>query len=104
MRRGRNNNPPDCDERMDRSGFPGVDLIEEGLRDIAAGESSIPGLPVLSGAPRLRRLGCAIPHRSEIDPVRLLDFSHSIEPKLYRFPAINLKGFREAVHRAIAGG
>jgi hypothetical protein len=37
-------------------GLPGADLVEEGLRDLAAGVESIPALLVSIGAPRLRQL------------------------------------------------
>jgi hypothetical protein len=37
--------------------LPGADLIRAGLRDLAAGEESVPALLVLIGAPRLRALG-----------------------------------------------
>lgn len=65
---------------------PGEELIQQGLRDLAAGEETIPALLVAIGAPRLRRLGLPIPpevpsspeHRlyeklSETDP----DSAHS---------------------------
>lgn len=41
--------------------MPGSDLIEVGLRDLARGVESVPALLVSIGAPRLRRLGYAIP-------------------------------------------
>jgi hypothetical protein len=41
--------------------LPGADLIQEGLRDLAAGVESIPSLLVLIGAPRLRRIGFDLP-------------------------------------------
>lgn len=41
--------------------FPGADLVEAGLRDLARGEASIEALLVSIGAPRLTRLGFAIP-------------------------------------------
>lgn len=41
--------------------LPGSDLIEVGLRDLARGVESVPALLVSIGAPRLRRLGYAIP-------------------------------------------
>jgi hypothetical protein len=37
-------------------GLPGAELVEEGLRDLAAGVESIPALLVSIGAPRLRQL------------------------------------------------
>lgn len=45
---------------MDTTGLPGADLIEEGLRDLAAGRESEAALLVLIGAPRLCRLGVAV--------------------------------------------
>jgi hypothetical protein len=46
---------------MDLSAFPGGDLVEEGLADLARGAETIPGLLVCIGAPRLRRLGLPVP-------------------------------------------
>lgn len=46
---------------MDTSGLPGADLIDQGLRDLAAGDETDAALLVLIGAPRLRRLGVAVP-------------------------------------------
>ena len=40
--------------------LPGADLIETGLRDLAAGKRSEGSLLVLVGAPRLRQVGLAI--------------------------------------------
>jgi hypothetical protein len=45
----------------DMRGLPGGDLIERGLRDLAAGVESTAALLVLIGAPRLRRLGLEVP-------------------------------------------
>ena len=45
---------------VDTTGLPGADLIEQGLRDLAAGRESEAALLVLIGAPRLRRLGLVI--------------------------------------------
>ena len=42
-------------------GIPGADLISDGLRDLAAGIESVPAMLVALGAPRLRRLGVAVP-------------------------------------------
>ena len=41
--------------------LPGADLIREGLCDLDRGVESVPALLVLVGAPRLRRLGIAVP-------------------------------------------
>ena len=42
-------------------GFPGGELVEEGLRDLAAGVESVPALLVAIGAPRLRQCGLDVP-------------------------------------------
>lgn len=52
--------------------LPGADIIEEGLADLSRGSITIPGLLVLIGAPRLRRLGYAVPASDEQDPERRL--------------------------------
>lgn len=52
--------------------LPGGDLIEAGLRDLSRGETSVAGLLVLIGAPRLRRLGYSVPVTGENDPERRL--------------------------------
>ena len=46
---------------MDLTAFPGGDLVQEGLADLARGAETIPALLVLIGAPRLRRLGLPVP-------------------------------------------
>lgn len=43
------------------AGVPGSDLVDEGLRDLAAGVESVAALLVSIGAPRLRQLGLTIP-------------------------------------------
>lgn len=71
---------------MDLKAFPGGELVQEGLADLARGVETIPALLVSIGAPRLRRIGLAVPqgvfpspeHRlyerlSETDP----DSAHS---------------------------
>ena len=45
---------------MDITGLPGADLVEQGLRDIAAGYETEAALLVLIGEPRLRRLGLVV--------------------------------------------
>jgi hypothetical protein len=45
----------------DLDALPGGELIARGLRDLAAGVESVESLVVLTGAPRLRRLGFAVP-------------------------------------------
>jgi hypothetical protein len=46
---------------MDLHALPGGDLVAAGLDDLASGQESDAALLVLIGAPRLRRLGLAIP-------------------------------------------
>ena len=46
---------------MDGDGLPGASLIEEGLSDLRAGRETVPALIVSIGAPRLARLGIAVP-------------------------------------------
>jgi len=41
--------------------LPGNDLISEGLQDLALGKQSTAALLVSIGAPRLRRIGIAVP-------------------------------------------
>ena len=43
------------------SGFPGGDLVAQGLRDLSAGRETEQGLLVAIGAPRLTRLGIDVP-------------------------------------------
>lgn len=46
---------------MTIEGLPGADLVERGLRDLAAGIESEAALLVRIGSPRLQRLGLTIP-------------------------------------------
>ena len=46
---------------MDPAEFPGWELVEPGLRDLAAGLESVPACLVSIGAPRLARAGFDIP-------------------------------------------
>ncbi|MEA2602162.1 MAG: hypothetical protein QOF89_3154 [Acidobacteriota bacterium] len=46
---------------MDLEPFPGGDLIQQGIADLARGLESIPALLVSIGAPRLRRIGLPVP-------------------------------------------
>ncbi|MDP3773580.1 MAG: hypothetical protein Q8Q85_04870 [Gemmatimonadales bacterium] len=48
--------------------LPGEELIEAGLLDLARGLESVPALLVLIGAPRLRRLGFAVPEGDQAPP------------------------------------
>ncbi len=43
------------------AGLPGAEFVADGLRDLERGVVSVPALLVSIGAPRLRRLGVAIP-------------------------------------------
>lgn len=45
---------------VDMTGLPGAALVEQGLRDIAAGHETEAALLVLIGEPRLRRLGLVV--------------------------------------------
>ena len=45
---------------MDLQAFPGGDLIETGLQDLAANRCSVESLLVAIGAPRLRTLGLTV--------------------------------------------
>jgi hypothetical protein len=45
---------------MTLTAYPGGDLVEEGLADLARGVETIPALLVSIGAPRLRRLGLPV--------------------------------------------
>ncbi len=46
---------------MRLEGLPGGELVRQGLADLAAGRESEAALLVQVGAPRLRRLGLAVP-------------------------------------------
>lgn len=45
---------------MDLTAYPGGDLVQEGLADLARGEETIPALLVSIGAPRLKRIGLPV--------------------------------------------
>jgi hypothetical protein len=51
--------------------LPGGDLVREGLDDLHNGRETVPALLVAIGAPRLRRLGIAVPE-SVPDPEQRL--------------------------------
>ena len=53
---------------MDLRAYPGGELIEEGLADLAAEVESAAALLVAIGAPRLRSLGLAIPAHTIANP------------------------------------
>lgn len=46
---------------MTLTAYPGGDLVQEGLADLARGAETIPALLVSIGAPRLRRIGLPVP-------------------------------------------
>jgi hypothetical protein len=46
---------------MNRDALPGADLVETGLEDLTRGIRSVEALLVSIGAPRLRRIGVAVP-------------------------------------------
>jgi hypothetical protein len=58
--------------------LPGEELVEEGHADLAQGKVSDCSLLVLIAAPRLRRLGIAIPDRSFPGP-----FEHQLYDRLH---------------------
>lgn len=53
---------------MDLTALPGGDLVQEGLVDLARGAETVPALLVSIGAPRLRRLGLAVPEAAIPSP------------------------------------
>ena len=57
---------------FDVSALPGAELIEQGLRDLAAGIDSAPAFLVLIGAPRLRDIGIAVPESHVARPEHTL--------------------------------
>jgi len=48
--------------------LPGADLIEAGLRDLSTGRQTAEALLVAIGAPRLRRIGLALPENLPRNP------------------------------------
>jgi len=48
--------------------LPGGDVVAEGLRDLAAGRDTVASMLVEIGAPKLRRLGIAVPAPDRPDP------------------------------------
>ena len=53
---------------MELALLPGGDLVEQGLRDLAAGRESDESLLVLVGSPRLRSLGIDVPPSDLVRP------------------------------------
>ncbi len=83
---------------MDLTAFPGGDLVQEGLADLARGEETIPALLVSIGATRLRDIGLPVPenpfpspeHRlyerlSETDPDSAHDRYNALLRRLVSF-------------------
>jgi hypothetical protein len=56
---------------VDLPDLPGGDLIATGLDDLGRGRVTIPALLVSIGAPRLRRLGYAVPEGIPLPEERL---------------------------------
>ena len=56
------------DQMEEFDGYPGADLVQEGLDDLSRGVESAPALLVSIGAPRLRRIGLTIPAAPLSDP------------------------------------
>lgn len=56
---------------MDLAALPGGTLVEAGLRDLAGGAETPEALLVSIGAPRLRRLGLAVPRALDSPEHRL---------------------------------
>ena len=52
--------------------LPGADLVEAGLRDLAAGRLTVHALLVLVGAARLRRIGLDVPRADVARPEHAL--------------------------------
>ncbi len=53
---------------MDFAAYPGAELIQQGLADLAVGVESPSALLVAIGAPNLRSLGLAVPPHSISNP------------------------------------
>ncbi|MBI4606600.1 MAG: hypothetical protein HY721_31950 [Planctomycetes bacterium] len=66
-------------------GLPGWDLVEAGIRDIEAGIESVPAYLVAIGAPRLRRIGIAVP-------------GHGIQEPEHRLYALLASAHGDAAH------
>ncbi len=52
--------------------LPGAELVLPGMQDLAAGRDTVEALLVEIAAPRLRRLGLAVPLRDDLEPERRL--------------------------------
>lgn len=60
--------------------LPGADLVERGIADLAEGRTSIEGLLVSIGAPRLRGLGIAVERTLDEPERRLYDLLSASDP------------------------
>jgi hypothetical protein len=60
--------------------LPGAELVERGLADLASGRTSVEGLLVSIGAPRLRGLGIAVERTVENPERRLYDLLAATDP------------------------
>jgi len=76
---------------MDFRGYPGGDLIAQGLVDLHAGIESVPGLLVAIGAPRLRGLGVPVPAHAVMDP----------EHRLYRLLGVTAGNAAHSQYNAL---
>lgn len=64
---------------MTFTALPGAELVEQGIRDLAAGAETAESLLVSMGAPRLRAIGIAVPDAfadAELRLYRLLAARH----------------------------
>jgi len=57
---------------MRHADLPGASLVAAGIEDLRRGAETIPALLVSIGAPRLRRLGYAVPPATAPDPEQRL--------------------------------
>jgi hypothetical protein len=60
--------------------LPGADLVEQGLEDAKRGVETVAALVVWIGAPRLRRLGYAVPPGPAAPEHRLYDLLRRADP------------------------
>lgn len=65
---------------MELARLPGGELIAEGLRDLAAGDETVPALLVLIGAPRLAALGLNVPAMARGAEHRLYARLSAVDP------------------------
>lgn len=63
----------EVERRPTTDSLPGADLVEAGVRDLTRGVVSTESLLVSIGAPRLRRLGFALPEPLEDPEERLYE-------------------------------